>query len=162
MTIHATAGLRLFIGGPLDQKSTDFVAADFTSEVWVEIGGLDSLGSLGDSSEAVSQAIINEARVKTLKGTRSAGTMEVVAAIDNADAGQLAAIAAEKTPYDYAFKVELNDKPAAGASPKNGERLFIAKVMSASEVFDTANNVMKRNLSLAVNSNIVRVAASAS
>lgn len=161
MSLYATAGCKLFIGTALDQKTTDFTAADFTSIVWTEIGGLDSLGSLGDTSQAITQSIIGEGRDKVLKGTRSGGNMEVVCAIDNADTGQLAAIAAEKTPFDYAFKLELNDKPATGASPKNGQRLFIAKVMSQAEVFDGANNVMKRNLTLAVNSNVVRVAASA-
>lgn len=161
MSYYATAGMKLFIGGAIEQKNSDFVAADFTSQTWVEITGLDSLGSLGDTSQPITQSLIGEARDKVLKGTRSAGTMEVVCAVDNADAGQIAAIAAEKTPYDYAFKLELNDKPATGASPKNGQRLFIAKVMSQTEVFDQANNVMKRNLSLAVNSNVVRIAASA-
>lgn len=161
MTIHATAGMKLYIGGPVEQKSADFVAADFEDETWTEITGLDGLGSLGDTSQAITQSIIGEARDKVIKGTRSAGTMEVVCAVDNSDAGQIAAIAAEKTPYDYAFKLELNDKPATGASPKNGQRLFIAKVMSQTEVFDQANNVVKRNLSLAVNSNVVRIAASA-
>ncbi|KQY21019.1 hypothetical protein [Rhizobium sp. Root483D2] len=161
MSLYATKGLKLFIGAAIDQKSEDFVAADFTSQTWTEIKNLENLGSLGDTSESVSVSLIGEARAKILKGTRSAGTMEVVCGIDNADAGQIAAIAAEKSDFDFAFKLELNDKPATGASPKNGQRLFIAKVMSSAEVFDSANNVMKRNLSLAVNSNVVRVAASA-
>lgn len=161
MTIYATAGSKLFIGGKKEQKSADFVSGDFTGEAWVEIGGLEGLGSLGDKSEAIAIQLINEAREKTLKGTRSAGTMEVVCAIDNDDEGQLAAIAAEKAKDDFAFRLVLNDAPATGASPKPSERLFIAKVMSAAEAFDQANSVMKLNVSLAVNSNIVRVAASA-
>ena len=99
---------------------------------------------------------IGDKRTRTLKGTRSAGTMEVVCGIDPADAGQLAVIAAEKTIHDYAFKLVLNDAPPAGTP---SERYFIAKVMSQSEQFDQANNVMKLNFSLGVNSNIVRVAA---
>ncbi|NTH50930.1 hypothetical protein G6L09_08080 [Agrobacterium rhizogenes] len=159
MTLYATAGTKLFIGGALDQKSVDFVEADFTSQVWVEIKNLDTLGTIGDTSQSVTQSIIGEGRDKVLKGTRSAGTMECVAAIDNTDAGQLAAIAAEKTPFDYAFKIVLNDAPASGDAPTPSERKFIAKVMSAAEAFDQANSVMKLNISLAVNSNIVRKAA---
>ncbi len=161
MTLYATAGMKLFIGSAQEQKSTNFVAADFAAEDWEEIGSLENLGSLGDTAKAITQEIIGEGRDKVLKGTRSAGNLEIVAAINNADLGQVAAIAAEKTPFDYAFKLEMNDKPAAGASPKNSQRLFIAKVMSASEQYDTANSVMKRNFSLAVNSNVVFVAASA-
>ncbi|MBB3289904.1 MULTISPECIES: hypothetical protein [unclassified Rhizobium] len=161
MPIFATAGSKLYIGTAIDQKSTDFVAADFTSQAWVEVKELDTLGTLGDTSQAITQSIIGEGRDKTLKGTRNAGTMEVVTAIDYADAGQLAVIAAEKTPYDYAFKIVLNDAPATGSDPTPSQRLFIAKVMSAAEALDQANNVMKMNISLAINSNIVRVAATA-
>lgn len=161
MPFFATAGSKVSIGAALAMKSTDFVVADFTSQTWTEITGVESLGTIGDQAQAITQSIVGEARDKTIKGTRNAGTMELVVAIDYADAGQLAAIAAEKTPHDYAFKIEFNDKPATGASPKNSLRYFVGKVMSAAEVLDQANNVMKLNLSVAINSNIVRVAASA-
>jgi hypothetical protein len=160
MPFFATAGSKVFIGGALDMKSTDFVAADFTSQTWVEIKNLEAIGSFGDTSEAIAQDIIGEGRTKTIKGTRNAGTMELVMAIDYADAGQIAVIAAEKTTADYAFKVEFNDKPASGASPKNSTRMFIGKVMSAGEALDSANNVMKMTASVAVNSNVVRTNAS--
>lgn len=161
MPFFATAGTKVSIGGTLDMKSADFVVGDFSAITWVEIKGLENIGSLGDQAQAITQSIIGEARDKTIKGTRNAGTMEMVCALDYADAGQLAAIAAEKTPYDYAFKVELNDKPATGASPKNSLRYFIGKVMSARDAIDQANNVTKLQISVAINSNIVRVAASA-
>lgn len=241
MSLYATAGMKLYIGAALAQKSADFVAADFSSQTWTEITGLESLGTLGDTSQAVTFTSINDSREKTLKGSRSAGTMEVVCAADNLDAGQIAVIAAEKLPHDYAFKLEGNDKPpvksstatitiaspgvvtwtahgrAAGEAivfsttgalptgivagttyyilssgmtsdsfqisatpggsvvnttgtqsgvhtvttqPTNSLRYFIAKVMTSAEVFDSANNVQKRNMTLGVNSNIVRVAAS--
>lgn len=156
MSIYATAGAKLHIGGVLAQKTTDFVEADFTPQTWVEIGNLDSLGSLGDTAQAITASIIGEGRDKTIKGTRSAGTMEVVCNIDYSDPGQQAAIAAEKTIHDYAFKLTFNDAPPGGTP---SQRLFIAKVMSQAEALDTANNVMKLNLSLGVNSNVVRVDA---
>ncbi|WP_174800985.1 hypothetical protein [Martelella limonii] len=159
MSLYATAGAKLYIGGTKSQKNNDFTSADFTGETWVEIANLENLGSLGDTSETVSFNAIGESRTKTLKGPRSAGTMEVVCGISNDDAGQLAAIAAEKTPYDYGFRLVLNDAPPSGSDPTPSERMFIAKVMSASEAFDEANSVMKLNISLAVNSNVVRIAA---
>ena len=69
---------------------------------------------------------------------------------------QIALLAAEKTIHDYAFRVVFNDAPAGGTP---SERLFIGKVMSASEQLDQANNAMKLNASIAINSNVVRVAA---
>lgn len=159
MSLHPTAGAKLYIGSAKEQKNVDFAAADFDAETWVQIASLENLGSVGDTSETVSFNAIGEARTKTMKGTRSAGTMEVVAGIVNDDPGQIAAIAAEKTPHDYAFRLVLNDAPATGAAPTPSERMFIAKVMSSSEAYDEANSVMKLNLSLAVNSNVVRIAA---
>lgn len=156
MTIYATAGSKLYIGGTLSQKSTDFVLADFTSQSWVEIKETEGLGALGDTAEAITFTGVGDARTRTLKGSRNAGTMEVVCGIDAADPGQIAVIAAEKSYHDYAFKLALNDAPPGGTP---SERYFIAKVMSQSEQFDQANNVMKLNIGLAVNSNIVRVNA---
>ncbi|WP_114966812.1 hypothetical protein [Alkalilacustris brevis] len=154
--IFATAGSKLYIGGVKSMQSADFIESDFDSESWEEIGGLESLGTLGDASEEITQDIISEARTKRLKGTRSSPPMEVIAAIDYDDDGQLALIAAEKAPHDYAFRVVFNDAPPDGTP---SERLFIAKVASATEAYDTANSVMKLNASLWVNSNVVRVAA---
>ncbi|NSL22837.1 hypothetical protein [Agrobacterium tumefaciens] len=159
MTIFATAGAKLYIGVTKEQKNTDFVLADFSAAnavTWQEIKELEALGSLGDTSEAVNFTSIDAARTRTLKGPRSAGTMELVMGIDYADPGQQAVIAAEKTIHDYEFKLVLNDAPAGGTP---SQRLFIAKVMSQSEQFDQANAVMKLNASLGVNSNIVRVDA---
>lgn len=158
MPFFATAGSKVYIGAALAMKSADFVEADFTTALAsaVEIKGLDTIGSFGDTATAVTQPIIGEGRDKTVKGTRSAGNMELVAAIDYADPGQIALLAAEKTIHDYAFRVVFNDAPPGGTP---SERLFIGKVMSANEQLDQANNVMKLNASIAINSNVVRIAA---
>ncbi|MFN4102124.1 MAG: hypothetical protein ACK4GT_20370 [Pararhodobacter sp.] len=158
MTIYATAGARLYIGGPLPAKSSDFVLADFDTQTWVEIDETEGLGSAGDTSAEVTFDGINSARTRRLKGTRSGGTMEIVCGLDMADPGQIALIAAERTKHDYAFRVVLADAPAGGTP---SERMFVAQVGSAAEQYDTANSVMKLNASLWVNSNIVKVAASA-
>lgn len=158
MTIYATNGAKLFIGGPLPAKSTDFVLADFSEQttLWDEIGETEGLGSLGDAAAEIAFEGIAANRTRRLKGTRNAGTMEVVCGIDYADPGQIAVIAAEKAIHDYAFKLVLDDAPTGGTP---SERYFVAKVASAVEAFDTANSVMKLNTTLWVNSNVVKVNA---
>ncbi len=156
MGLYATAGSKLFIGTVLASKATDFVAADFTSQAWVQINNCENIGSFGDNAEEIKFNDIGMARIRKLKGTRDAGTMNVVCGIDYADPGQIALLAAEKSIHDYAFKVEFNDAPEGGTP---SQRMFIAKVMSAAEALDEANNVMKLNSSLGINSNIVRVNA---
>ena len=163
MTIYATNGAKLYIGPVLAQKSVDFVRADFpaaNATTWKEIGETESLGTVGDTSAEISFDSISAARTRRLKGTRNAGTMEVICGIDYADPGQIDVLAAEKTIHDYAFRLVLDDAPA-GAGAKPSERLFIAKVASVAEALDSANSVMKLNISLWVNSNVVKVNASA-
>jgi hypothetical protein len=160
MALFPTAGARLFIGGPLAQKSDDFVAGDFTSQDWVEIKSLENLGTAGDTSEEVSIDLINEMRTKRFKGTRSAAPMELAFGLDLEDAGQIALIAAERERSDYAFKIEFDDAPmTTNGTPTT--RLFIAQVASATEAYDSANNVTRLQSALWINSNLVRVAAAA-
>lgn len=163
MPIFATGGTKVHIGPAKPAQTVDFTAADFTSieEDWIEIGSKESIGEFGDTSAEVTFDDIGKNRTQKLKGTRNAGNMTLVCGIDYSDPGQIALLAAEKTPHDYSFMVEFNDRPAAGASPKNSRRYFVAKVMSAAEALDTANNVMKLNATLGINSNIVRVNATA-
>jgi hypothetical protein len=158
MTIYATNGAKLYIGGVLASQAADFVEADFTTppQTWVEVGEIEALGTVGDTSAEIPFDSISANRTRRLKGTRNAGAMEVVCGIDYEDPGQIALIAAEKTIHDYAFRIVMNDAPVGGTP---SERLFIAKVGSAAEALETANNVMKLNATLWVNSNVVHVDA---
>ena len=161
MPVFTTAGSKVFIGGPKASGETDLTTADFTSEVWTEIGWVENIGTFGDVSASVDGTYIGRNRVLKLKGSRDAGNLELVMGIDYADPGQLALLAAEKTNAEYSIKIEFNDAPVVGASPKNSTRMFVGMVMTASEQLDGANNIMKLNSSVAINSNIVRTNASA-
>ena len=156
--LFATAGSKLYIGAAMAFDGTDLIASNFTTPLTaaVEIKGTTNLGSAGDTSELITSNQIGENRTRKLKGTRNAGSMQVVADLDYADAGQLALIAAEKTRHSYAFRLVFNDAPVDGTP---SERLFVAFVMSAAEQFDEANSVTKLNATLEIDSNIVRVAA---
>ncbi|SDY18231.1 hypothetical protein [Citreimonas salinaria] len=156
MPVFATAGAKIHIGGELAAQSADFAVADFSGVTWTEIMEVESLGSFGDTAQEVPFESLGYSRTRRMKGLRSAGTMEIVCGMDYADAGQLAAIAAEKTDKEYAFKITFDDAPTGGTP---SERYFVAQVGAVTEQLDTANNVMKLNISLWVNSNIVRVAA---
>lgn len=162
MPVFATAGSKVFIGGTLESGEGDLTAADYTGQTWTEIGYVESIGTFGDSAASIDTSFIGRARKMKMKGSRDAGNLELTMGIDYADAGQMALLAAERTPHEYAFKIEFNDKPATGASPKNSARLFAGIVMTATEQLDGADSVMKLNSTIAINTNIVRVDASAS
>jgi hypothetical protein len=156
--IFAVAGATIDIGQPLAAQSADFVEADFAGQSWVNIGWPESIGSFGDESSEITFEAISEGRTQKLKGTRNAGNLELVCGVDYEDQGQVTLRGAETETFDYAFRVTFNDAPSGGTA---SIRYFIAKVMSAREQLDGANNVIRLNATLGINSNIVRVPASA-
>ncbi|MBZ9600754.1 hypothetical protein [Phyllobacterium chamaecytisi] len=160
-TLYPVAGCKIYIGPAMDLEDGDMVAADFTSVVWTEVKKWTSMGAYGDAAALITTQVISEARDVKQKGTRNAGQMQNVFAVAATDPGQIALIAAEKTNLNYPIKVELNDKPAVGASPKNSMRYFMALVTSAQEAGGAANTVQSLNSTFEINSNIVPVAASA-
>jgi len=155
--IFATAGSILYVGQSFPAQTTDVVEADFTGESWVQVSWMESIGEFGDEAASIKFDAIEVGRTFKLKGNRDAGDMQVVCGIDYADSGQIALRAAEALPNNFAFKVLFNDKPVGGTS--GSIRYFIGLVMNAREVLDTANSVMKLRTTVAVNSNIVRIAA---
>ena len=159
MSLHPVAGSKLYIGGVLADKATDFVEADFTSQTWVAIDGWEQMGAIGDTAQIITTSLVNRGRDIKQKGTRNAGSMQNVFAIVPSDPGQIALIAAEKTVSNYAFKIEFPDKPATGSAPTPSQRLFVGLVTSAQEAGGEANTVMKLNATIEINSNIVPVAA---
>lgn len=160
MAISATAGKKIYIGGKLAAKTSNFTASDFTAALAskVAIGWVENLGTFGDEATEITFESIDTGRTQKLKGTRNAGNLALVIGYDPNDPGQVALLAAEKTPDDYAFEVEWND--AAGAGQPTVRR-FIGKVMTASEAYDTVNNVIRLNATIGINSNIVQIAAAA-
>lgn len=161
MPIFSSAGAKVFIGGQLGDDS-NLDAADFATQTWKQVKHVETIGSFGDSSEEITFATTDRDRAYRLKGVRNAGNLEITCGLDYTDAGQLAMVAAEKELESYAFKIEFSDKPSTGSSPKNSSRLFCGKVMSVGENIDTANSVTTISFSVAIDSNVVRVAASGS
>ncbi len=159
MAIYATAGARLYIGPQMEAGDDDLTLADFESVTpaltWTEISPIENLGTVGDANEVINFDAINLGRRQKLKGVADAGTMQVVCGNDTGNSGQIAVQAAQAEPGTYAFKLEFNDKSLSGT---NSLRYFVAHIMSASETLDTANNVIKFNMTLGVNSNVVRKA----
>jgi hypothetical protein len=159
--LYSTAGMRFYIGPAMDTQADDFVLADFETspaKSWTEVDMWMNAGTVGDTAQVITTPVINRGRDLKQKGTRNAGQMQLVFGLKASDAGQTALRAAEATPNNYAFKIEFNDK-AATSGATNSLRYFVGLVMSAAEQFDEANNVMRLNVSLEVNSNIVPKAA---
>lgn len=161
--LYPVAGKRFYIGGVMATKKTDFVAADFAGQSWIEIDGWETHGSIGDAGALITTALINRGRDVKQKGTANGGSMQNNFAILTEDLGQIALIAAAQpaNKNNYAFKIEGNDAPASGSDPTPSMRMFVGLAMNASEQGGNANTAQMLQSTVEVNSNIVKVAATA-
>ncbi|MDR6101017.1 hypothetical protein QE369_001195 [Agrobacterium larrymoorei] len=128
-------------------------AADFASEVWTPVAGVNSLGRI--AGEWGTEDFIagnpdnpDDPRIPTsIKTARPLLTMQINAAVLGGDPGQSLMIAAESTVDPFAFRLIL---------PSGQTRSFIALVVAADHIFDEANAVVCWSFSLKPQSNIHR------
>lgn len=156
MDLLTSANCKIHIG-------TTAAAADlasFEADDYTEVGSIEDAGEFGDTYNPVSASLLSAGRVMKGKGTADAGDMALVVAFDGSDEGQAAILAAAKdtksTPYN--IKVTLNDQK----TPDTGNPTtfyFKALVMSCTVAIGGADNVIRRNVSLAITSEIFDKAA---
>lgn len=158
MAINTTGGSGLYIAG------TD--AIDFTADQsaldgfealagWIKLGEIEDLGEIGDQSADVTFQALDNNRVRHLKGARDAGTMTVVVGADPTDPGQLAMRAAERTKFNYNFKIVYED--AADETYTDSVDYFRGLVMSARKNNGTSDNVARRTFPIGINSPVITV-----
>ena len=156
MTIFTSNQTKIHISAASQNTEPANLAA-YQALTYIEIGEVESIGSFGDTSNEVTFTSLGDGRTRRMKGARNAGSLELVMGIDYSDVGQIALLAAEKTDWNFAFKVVFNDAPDGGTP---SQRYFIAQVSGAAEQVDSADNILKLNSSLWINSAITRVNAS--
>lgn len=162
MTVSTTSGAKLYIG---PQTAIDWTLSDpallslFEGIVWTEVGEIEDFGSHGDESAEVNFTSIGDSRVRKLKGPRNAGTLPIVAGRDPLDTGQAALVAAEKTKFNYPFKIVYADAP--GEDYTDSVEYFEGLVMSRAVNMGTATDVTRRNFNIGINSEILEVLAEA-
>lgn len=157
MGITTTAKTKVSIGTTAPFST----ATAYAGDTWTAIANIMDVGEAGSEAEIVVGKFVDADYVRKLKGSRDNGTMELVVARDSADTGYAALVAAEQTSFAYNFKIELNDKPAAGASPKNSIFYFSALVASRKNSFNDADSIVQTTFSLAISGAILEVLASA-
>jgi hypothetical protein len=115
-TLYSVAGCRYYIGPAMELPDVDVVEADFASITWTEAKNYMEAGSLGDNSELITTPLIDRGRDMKQKGTRNAPSREDNFAVAINDPGQIALLAAERTNFNYPFRVDLNDAPPVKSS----------------------------------------------
>jgi len=156
MTVNTVTGSRLFIG-PVRASTVDTLS-EYRALAWTLIGEIESMGDTGDQSNAVTFQSIGDSRIRKLKGARDAGSATYVLGRDVLDAGQIALKAAERTKFEYAFKVEYADAPSDDYD--NSIEYFGALVMGARTNMGGGDNVVKVTAELGINTEITEDPAS--
>lgn len=161
MAITTATGAKYYIGdtSPIDYTTDASALADFEALTWKEIGEVEDGGELGDEANDVTFQSLSDSRVRHLKGARDAGTLALVVGDDPLDAGQIALREAERTKYQYNFKVEYEDAPDAAYS--NSIDYFRGLVMSFRKNVGEGDNVMRRTANIGINTVILTVDPSA-
>ena len=161
MALLPVAGMKIYIGAVLNDKSTDFIASDFTSanaspDSWILIDGWEQMGPVGDAVTDIATTLINRGRTIHQKGTADAPAMSNEFAIIATDPGQLALIAAgaASVKNNYSFKIVGNETGTPSVI------YFIGLVMGTPEQGGQANTVRKLRANIQINSNVVTVPAS--
>lgn len=157
-TLYPVAGAKFYVGPTKElPASGTAVLADFSGVVWTEVKGWTQMGELGDSANLITTDVISDSRSIKQKGTRNAGSMQMVFATIEGDAGQDLLIANEKTNLNYPFRIVFADTPSGDFSAPS-ERLFMGLVLSARDAGGGANVIKSLNVQIEVNTNVVRVA----
>ena len=156
MAITTAAGSKIYIG-QVRAPDTDTLAEYAALTGWVEIGEVETLGEFGDESSAVNFLAVNDARTRKLKGARDAGTLALTVGRDPLDPGQIALRAAEKTKFEYAFKVVAADAPDEDHT--DTVYFFGALVMSGRNNYGGADNVVRNTFNLGINTEIFEAPA---
>ncbi|RQA20088.1 phage major capsid protein [Pseudomonas aeruginosa] len=124
-----------------------------------------ALNKAGDTSIDIVRRGIYQVR-KQSKGTADAGDMTLTVGLDNGDAGQLALknAHADRSKGNYNIRITLNDglpgdptaEPPVPAVPPT-TFYFGAKVMNNTVAAGSADNVVRRNVTLGINTEILEI-----
>lgn len=158
--LYPVAGAKIFIGPAVTSvpDDGDISASNFSSVVWTEVKGWQTMGAIGDAATLITESVISSGRDLKAKGTRNAGSMQNNFIILPSDVGQIALIAAEKTDFNYPFKIEFDDAPPTGTAPKGTIKYFYGIVMTAQENGGGANTARLISGNIEINSPIITVA----
>jgi hypothetical protein len=150
--IITATGTKIYIGGAVTEAQADTLAEFEAMSAWTEIGLVENLNAFGDKSNSVTFASLADSRMRKAKGVRDAGDFTIVCAHDPTDAGQAAVDAAEATKNTYAFKVVIPDAPDNTYS--DTLQFFRALVMGKRKNIGTADNVMRNEYDVAIDSEV--------
>lgn len=156
--LNTAAGCRFSLGS----KTAATTEAEYAADTYIQVGEIEDLGEFGDTFSSVTFTSLSGGRVRKYKGTADAGDMTLTVGLDNGDAGQSAVKTAHKdrSKGNYNIKVTLNDgDPTAQPAVLPTTFYFSGKVMNNTVALGAADNVVRRNITIGINSDILEIEA---
>lgn len=155
--LNTAAGCRFSLGTKVAAETQ----AEFVADTYVEVGEIEDLGEFGDTFANVNFTALADGRVRKYKGTADAGDLTLTLGLDNGDAGQAAVkkAHADRSKGDYNIKITLNDgNPTATPTPIAPTTFYMrGKVMKNTVASGSADNVVRRNVTIGINSDILEI-----
>lgn len=136
--LYPTAGSRIYIA------DSPAAPGSVPGGAWVEIGEPEAIGSVGGQWSLHDQTDVEDELTQNMKGILSPGVVQLVFGLDPADPGQVLLRTAFRDTEDYPFRIVL---PGGTIS-----RQWRALVVGLSEVFDSANAIIKLQADLQMTS----------
>ncbi|KRV76382.1 hypothetical protein P3W55_13220 [Pseudomonas citronellolis] len=156
--LNTAAGCRLGFG----TKTPAATEAEYKADTYVDVGEIEDLGEFGDTFSNVNFTALSDGRVRKYKGTADAGDMTLTVGLDNGDAGQRAVALAHKdrSKGNYNVKVTLNDGDPNAVPPVLPTTFYFGvKVMNNTVAAGAADNVVRRNITMGINTDILEIIA---
>lgn len=90
-------------------QNSDLAQGDYEGLTWVLVGGVGSIGELGNQQNVISYDTWDDSVIQKAKGLTNAGDADVEVARDPSDAGQDVLRSIAGNPDKYAFKIVYDD-----------------------------------------------------
>ncbi|MEG0632200.1 MAG: hypothetical protein RR517_06680 [Pseudomonas sp.] len=154
--LNTAAGCRIGIGS----KNGADTEALYKADTYVDIGEVEDLGEFGDTFSSVTFTSLRDGRVRKYKGTADAGDLTLTVGLDNGDLGQAKLKVAHKdrSKGDYNMKITLNDGDPDATPVLLPTTFYLrGKVMNNTVAAGAADNVVRRNVTIGINSDILEI-----
>ena len=157
MTVNVANGSKLSIAQTLTTNNP--IQATYEAMHWTLISEVEDAGTVGDSAADITFESLADGRVRHFAGPFDAGAETVVCGHDITDAGQRAVGVAFAARLLTAFKLELTDRPDVDHT--NTIKYYGARVLKFDAAVGNARNVIRRNMTLGINTPVIEVAPTA-
>lgn len=157
MAIKTATGSTIAIGTTL--ATTNGTQAEYEADSYTTIGEIESIGEFGDQRNAVTFASLGDGRMQKARGIADAGDTVIVYAHKTGDAGQAALVAGyqatSQATDEFNFRVQLNDQISTNPT----KFYYRARVLSDRVLELTNDGVVRKQVTLAINTAVLEVAA---